>query len=392
MKQNPMYDPLVLTGLAMMKGGGFANAMSEAATTNYNLQQAQKIQQEQQQAQFLAQQMPKILQSLQGKSSQEIFAALAPQFGHETAAVFAKNLAPSKSSINEDVVINHKTGETFLKQKKDGKVTGFDVVQPGYGGSPMSNLASQGAQGTWEPQVEQKIAQQGQYTQGFEPPQRNYETPVENKERRKEEGEIIADFRAASIKASQLKPSIDSLRQSLKQFNTGSFADTRKNYAKAEKFLFGTDIFGINPADAENIEATSAELVMPLIERNKGAASDRDMELFLKSVPSIHNSGEGNEMLLDTADALNARSAERFKATKAYQRKFRTLDGFIEKWDQYIEDNRILKKDENGKPRLHKNNIKNWRSSILGEESKVSQSQNAMELSTEELMKIAQGE
>jgi hypothetical protein len=77
MKQNPMYDPLVLTGLAMMKGGGFANAMSEAATTNYNLQQAQKIQQEQQQAQFMAQRLPQVLRDLQGKNPNEAAAMLA---------------------------------------------------------------------------------------------------------------------------------------------------------------------------------------------------------------------------------------------------------------------------------------------------------------------------
>lgn len=381
------YDTLSLAGLAVMQGVPMGEAMSQAAMTQHNIQQTQMKQQEQQQAQFMMQQMPQILQSLQGKSAQEIFATLAPQFGHETAAVFAKNLAPSESDMKENIVFNPVTGEAIQKRIENGRVTGFDVVQPGQGGSSMMNLASQGGQGMPQQEMEQP-----QYTQGFEPPQRNYETPVEGKERRKEEGETLKDFRISSTKASELKPSLDSLRKSLKKFNTGTAADFRKNYGKTEKFLFGTDTFGINPADAENIESTAAELVMPLVERNKGAASDEDMKLFLKSVPSINNTGEGNQMILDAAEALNARNAERFKASKAYQRKFATLDGFIEKWDQYIEDNRILDEDEKGAIKFNKNNIKNWRSSILGEEGQNTETQNARDLSIEELLAIDRGE
>lgn len=370
MQNNPLYDPQFLAGLAMINGRDAGDAFSQAAITSHNMQQAQAAKMAMQREQFMAQSLPQVLQELQGKSGQEIFQTLTSLgMDAQTASVFAKNMAPAEADIKENIVFNPVTGEAMMKQISNGRVTGFDVVNAGGAGNrTIQNMPS--------PQS---------YTPGFEPPQRGYETPVESKERRKEENETLKGFQQSAISATAMQPTIDSLRESLKKFNTGTFAEQRKSFAKAEKTIFGTNTFGIHPEAAENIESKAAELVMPLVERNKGAASDADMELFLKSTPKLTTSSEGNKIIVDAAEALKVRSEQRFEAAKAYQRKFGTIDGFVEKWMKYVNENKILVPDEAGNPRLNRQNITNWKPSILGEANALSQDE------IQRLMKIANG-
>lgn len=349
MQNNPFRDPGYLAILAMSQGMGPGDAYAQAAQTEYQRQQAQALQQEQAQSQFMSQMLPQILQQLQGKSPQEIFFTLT-QAGvpEDKAAVFAKNMAPNEADIKENVVFNPVTGEAFNKRIENGRITGFNVVQPG---NVMQNPNT-------PPQ---------QNGSGFAPPTQNYETPIEAKERRKSEEEIMKGYREQSKAFKGSESTIETLEKELPKFNTGWKAEERAELGKFTEFVFGSDVLGINPGAADNIKAATSRLLQPLLALQAGNPSDKDLQFVIDSMPQLTTSNKAKKPILEGAKALIARYSEKTNAAEAYRHKYGTLYGFESKWDDYTEANSILMKDKDGNLVVNRANIKNWRQSILGE-------------------------
>lgn len=349
---NFFNDPQYLAGLAMAQGATPTDAFQQAALIQQQQQKAQAEQAQFQQQQYLQQVIPQLLQEFDPQNPREFLGKLVNSgLDPKEAVLLMKALMPEQDTVKEDIVFNPVTGEAIRKQNINGKLSGFDIVEPQLAGGGMNQQMQSGN------------------------PQMPYETPFERKERAKLENDELQKYRDEAKSLNELVPSLSGLEEALNKFNTGTYGEERLNVGKFTKDVLGGDLFGINPEAGEYIKSQSARLVMPFIERNKGAASDTDMELFLNTAPKITNTPENNKRLVTEAQAIVQRSNEKVSAAEAYKDKFGTLKGFEQKWYEYTENNRIFKPTQNGGIEINKDNIKNWKPYIFNDISLLSESE-----------------
>lgn len=85
---------------------------------------------------------------------------------------------------------------------------------------------------------------------------------------------------------------------------------------------------GPNASAIEAAQATISQLVPAQRQGMPGAASDRDVEMFKSSLPKLSNTPEGNQVILDTMDALAAYREEQGKiATQVVTGQMTRADG-----------------------------------------------------------------
>lgn len=115
MQNNNLYDPQFLAGIMMMQGRNAGDALSQAAITSHNMQQAQMQQQQYAQQQFLAQQLPQILSEVNTENPHEMFNALIKSgIAPNEAALIIDRLRPSAASTASNIV----SGQGGVKYEK----------------------------------------------------------------------------------------------------------------------------------------------------------------------------------------------------------------------------------------------------------------------------------
>lgn len=129
--RNPLYDPMALAGLAVMRGAPLGDALSQAAVTSHNLQQAQMQQQQQQQAQMLAQRLPQILSEVDKNDPYAVFNTLVQNgIAPNEAALIIDRLTPPRNQaanlnantfagpggVRYQTMMNPETGEMEARQ------------------------------------------------------------------------------------------------------------------------------------------------------------------------------------------------------------------------------------------------------------------------------------
>jgi hypothetical protein len=101
--------------------------------------------------------------------------------------------------------------------------------------------------------------------------------------------------------ASQTIGQIDELRRLGTLIETGKGTEAKARIGPYAEML-GVDIEGLGEAQA--YEAIVARIAPTLRVPGSGATSDFEMQMFLRSLPAIGNTPEGNALIQDTLQAL----------------------------------------------------------------------------------------
>lgn len=345
-----------LAGLAMMRGSNPADALTNAIASQQQAQMNQAKLQQFQQEQYARQVLPQLMQDFNSNPQETIGKMISAGMDPKDAILLAKSLIPAAPKVQENLKFNPVTGEMIKERKVNGELVGY--------GSPNGATQAQNSG--------MSMSNQGQ-EMATAPYVAPWETPGDAMARRKQERDQVETYRVDAENATKDIPTINDIRYALTKFNTGPFSGAKLLANQAIKGVTGSDPFDVHPEYGELIKSKAAGLVMPLVVQNKGAASENDMKLFLESVPGLNTSKSGNMLIADGAEAIRLRQRELYNASKAYQNKYGTLEGFKQKWDQYADTNPIIQKGKDGL-KLNKDNIGNWKGYVL--DGKEQQSQN----------------
>jgi len=150
----------------------------------------------------------------------------------------------------------------------------------------------------------------------------------------------VKESQAQSVDSGSNIERMENFKKLNAKYPTGMFAETGLNLAKAYSALTGRKLEGTQFGEA--IAAGGMDFVMQRIQGTKGAISEREMEAFAKSSPGMTNTAEGNAMIIDVAIAVEKRKQELPKKQREYLRKNKSLEGFDEEWNKYINDNPVI--------------------------------------------------
>lgn len=124
--------------------------------------------------------------------------------------------------------------------------------------------------------------------------------------------------------------------------------DTVTRGKAAANRLTRTNIFELTPEQQKNLEVSDVlnsltlDFVKTRLEATKGSVSDKEMSLFLNSVPNIRNTVSGNKTILRFMKAALVRSKTRAEFNRAYLEKNNTRSGLNEAWTKFKNENPIL--------------------------------------------------
>jgi hypothetical protein len=121
---------------------------------------------------------------------------------------------------------------------------------------------------------------------------------------------------------------------------TGALGET-KLAAKRLGKAFGLDVGDVGPLEA--LKGMSVDLTMDVVQKTKGAVSNKEMELFAQTAPGLSNTYEGNLLLLDMYDRLADLKQQEAKLARKYQnRKGRFDSGYYEELAKFHEENKLF--------------------------------------------------
>lgn len=95
----------------------------------------------------------------------------------------------------------------------------------------------------------------------------------------------------------------------------------------------------------QDMRAITARLAPTLRQAGSGAMSDRDLQLFLDSLPGIGNDRATNNRLIGRLRVAARRAAEREQYAREYLQRDRSLSTFNRLWSAYINDAQISEGD-----------------------------------------------
>lgn len=157
-------------------------------------------------------------------------------------------------------------------------------------------------------------------------------------------GELdITDLKTAqdeAKKSDQTLGKIQAMRAANKKFTTGATAGVKLAVGKGLRAVGAPDPF--NTPYGEALNAFNMDFVMDWVAQSKGAISDREMEGFTKASPGMINTQPGNELILDSMEAVELRKKEKINFQKTWAKKYGSLDGANEAWDKFINENPLL--------------------------------------------------
>lgn len=165
----------------------------------------------------------------------------------------------------------------------------------------------------------------------------------------------IEDYRAESKTATNTLASIGNMEKAME--DVGYSGPGGQTYGAIDDFLEGTigqlgvpTLPGSSGARAV-METGQLQFLQDAISKTKGAITERENELFLRSAPGLSKTPEGNRMLLRIARKTSERAQERAQAAEDWIRDPAhqgSLNGFEAEWNEYITAEPLLTLDENG--------------------------------------------
>lgn len=129
---------------------------------------------------------------------------------------------------------------------------------------------------------------------------------------------------------------------------------------------------GLNPTYAE-MRAIQSRMAPLMREAGSGAMSDRDVALFLRSVPSLGNPTETNNSIASVIQAGAQRAQDRAAFLEDFAQKNGNLLGAQEQWNRYTRANPLF--EERGGNTQVRNNVPDWRNFFSGSTQTQSGSQ-----------------
>ena len=89
--------------------------------------------------------------------------------------------------------------------------------------------------------------------------------------------------------------------------------------------------------------------VQDAITKTKGSISEAENKLFASTAPTLEQTDEGREFMLNYAEKIANRAVERADEAAAWAKEYGNLDGFEAEWNQYVIDNPLIALDADGK-------------------------------------------
>jgi hypothetical protein len=123
-----------------------------------------------------------------------------------------------------------------------------------------------------------------------------------------------------------------------------------------EARLFGKrlgKLFGIEVGDVGTLEALkgmSVDLTMDVVQKTKGAVSNKEMELFAQTAPGLSNTYEGNLLLLEMYERLATLKQEEAKLARDYAKRNGKFDaGYYDAQAKFHEENPLFTEEISAK-------------------------------------------
>lgn len=159
---------------------------------------------------------------------------------------------------------------------------------------------------------------------------RKYEAREIGLARAKRRTKLFEDAREAVVNNRRL----DSYERLNKRATTGGFMSDVSLGAKRFLGFFGMEpeTLGLddNAGLNEALKAMTTRSALDVSQQTKGAITEREMDMFIEAVPSLRNTKEGNQLIIDFLRAANNRRIALNKRAVEYVREHGTLDeGFV---------------------------------------------------------------
>lgn len=165
-------------------------------------------------------------------------------------------------------------------------------------------------------------------------------------------GAAFSDSVKASKDAHVNKNRVARGRQLLKGVTTGATQPAAQLFKKYARDL-GVDLKALGIKDdtpaADAIQAITVDFALDAVQRTKGAISDKEMALFIKSAVGLSKSPEGNQLLLDVIERNADLAILSGQFTRQYMKEHNgNLDvDFFDELDNFHADNPLFTDDIN---------------------------------------------
>lgn len=166
---------------------------------------------------------------------------------------------------------------------------------------------------------------------------------------------LIKDYRTAA----------DDARTSLS--NLSQLEEARKgvSYEGAPLADLWSRVMGYvaNEGAGENVRSLSTNIQLGFTNMTKGAITDREMGIFAGATPGLQMSDDGANRVIQGMRAGARRTIERAKFFEEYARRTGgSLDGALERWNSFIDQNPVLSSDPKAPGRMSVNeaNVGSW--------------------------------
>lgn len=165
-----------------------------------------------------------------------------------------------------------------------------------------------------------------------------------------DERKELATFRGAASDAGSVIRDTSRFMELNRQASTG---------APLSVPVLGDILVGLDPRKQE-MRAITERLTPQQREAGSGAMSDRDVEMYRRSVVNIGQTGRANANVATVLQAGAARQREYSAFMEEYARANGTLVGAQERWGEYTAEHPLFQEDANGNV-VPKRGVPSWR-------------------------------
>lgn len=180
-----------------------------------------------------------------------------------------------------------------------------------------------------------------------------------NKEFFKTDAGTVSDYRKEADDAMILTDKLDRL-------------EAARSQAKGRPGPVSARLPSFSPA-AQMVDSAATEIQLEFTKQTKGAITEREMALFANATPGWQMTDEAARPVLDAMRVAADRKKERAKFFDTWLRSRQSLSGAAEAWSAFMRDNPIIEQAQDGRFRVNKNNVGNWRNYLSGEQQQAAQ-------------------
>src|SRR5690606_5064462 len=147
------------------------------------------------------------------------------------------------------------------------------------------------------------------------------------------DAKTISDLGEGLRKMRELVPDLDRVEKALEVASTGPTANVRKTLGALAN-EFGLKV-GPETSELEIIESIQSRLAPAMRAVGSGSSSDRDVAMFLSSLPNMMRTPAGNRMVIQHLRRIAQRKQQEEQFMRSYYRKNgNSLDGVYEAMDR----------------------------------------------------------